>query len=123
MEKKSKDPHKLLYKLVIQDNPDIIQGIVSIEDKSDHIFMHLIESNRFNKGSKKLYVGVPGNFVAFVCKVSFENGYEGFVSFESKTKLIDHYKRTLGAFVIAGKIMAIDTAASRKLIEHYFPRK
>jgi hypothetical protein len=83
--------------------------------------MHLIESAKFNRGSKKLYIGVPGNLVAFVCKFSFEKGYEGYVSFESKTKLIDHYKKTLGAFVIAGKLMAIDTKASLKLLEKYFP--
>lgn len=112
---------KQLFKLVIKDNPKIIQGLVSIEDRGDHIFMHLIESAKFNRGTKKLYIGVPGNLVAFVCKLSFEKGYEGYVSFESKTKLIDHYKKTLGAFVIAGKIMAIDTKASQKLLEKYFP--
>jgi hypothetical protein len=83
--------------------------------------MHLIESAKFNKGVKKLYVGVPGNLVAFVCKVSFERGYEGFISFESKTSLMAHYKKTLGAFVIAGKLMALDTTAALKLINRYFP--
>lgn len=117
-----RDTNKQLYKLVIVGNPKIIQGLVSIEDRGDHIFMHLIESAKFNKGVKKLYIGVPGNLVAFVCKISFEKGYEGFVSFESKTKLIEHYKKSLGAFVIAGKMMAVDTAASMKLIERYFPK-
>jgi hypothetical protein len=83
--------------------------------------MHLIESAKFNRGTKKLYIGVPGNLVAFVCKLSFEKGYEGYVYFESKTKLIDHYKKTLGAYVIAGKIMAIDTTAALKLFKRYFP--
>src|ERR1700748_3710558 len=54
-----------LFKLVIKDNPKIIQGLVSIEDRGDHIFMHLIESIKFNKGAKKLYIGVPGNLVAY----------------------------------------------------------
>jgi hypothetical protein len=106
---------------VIKDSPRIIQGMVSIQDRGDHIFMDLIESAKFNKGARKVYIGVPGNLVAFVCKISFEKGYEGFVSFESKTRLIEHYKSSLGAFVIAGKIMAIDTGASLKLIEKYFP--
>jgi len=119
--KEYKDPNKQLFKLVIHDNPNIIQGLISIEDKKDHIFMHLIESAKFNKGAKKLYQGVPGNLVAFVCKVSFEKGYEGFISFESKTKLIAHYKETLGAYVIAGKLMALDTTASLKLVNRYFP--
>ena len=47
------DENKRIYKLVIRDNPFIIQGLVSVEDKGDHIFMHLIESARFNKGARK----------------------------------------------------------------------
>ena len=121
--REGQDPQKQVYKLVIQDNPAIIQGMVSIEDKGDHIFMHLIESVKFNKGAKKLYIGVPGNLVAFVCKISFDRGYDGFVSFESKTRLVDHYKKSLGAFVIAGRLMAIDTVAALRLVDKYFPKK
>ena len=88
-EAKNKD--KLVYKLVIIDNPTILQGLISLQDKGDHIFMHLIESNLFNRGAKKVYFGVPGNLVAFACKLSFDKGYDGYVSFESKTKLITHY--------------------------------
>jgi hypothetical protein len=54
--------------------------------------MSLIESNKFNRGASKLYLGVPGNLVAFACKLSFESNYAGYVSIESKTKLIEHYK-------------------------------
>lgn len=44
-----------------------------------------------------MYVGVPENLVAYACKLSFHRGAEGFVSFEYKTKLIDHYTNTVGA--------------------------
>lgn len=54
-----------VYKLVIIDNPGIIQGLVSLQDRGDHIFMPLIESIKFNRGAKKVYLGVPGNLVAF----------------------------------------------------------
>jgi len=40
----------------------------------DHIFMHLIESAKFNKGKSKVYLGVPENLVAFACKVSVDKG-------------------------------------------------
>jgi len=83
--------------------------------------MHLIESSSFNRGKRKVYLGVPGNLVAFACKHSFDNGYAGFVSFESKTKLIDHYRESLGAHVLFGNIMAIDTIAAAKLVKQYFP--
>jgi hypothetical protein len=55
-----KDKTKEVYKLTTVNNPAIIQGLVSIEDKQDHIFMHLIESAKFNKGKSKVYSGVSG---------------------------------------------------------------
>lgn len=82
--------------------------------------MHLIESSKFNRGPKKVYLGVPGNLVAFACKFSFDKGYQGVISFESKTKLITRYQKTLGAIVLFGNVMAIDSKASWKLIRQYF---
>ena len=120
-EAKQKD--KSIYKLVIIDNPAIIQGLISLQDRGDHIFMPLIESSKFNKGTRKVYLGVPGNLVAFACKLSFDKGYGGYISFESKTKLIAHYQKSLGDHVLFGNIMAIDTSAANKLIEQYFPEK
>lgn len=118
----AKDKEKAVYKLVIRDNSLIIQGLIFLQDKGDHVFMHLIESNKFNRGSKKLYIGVPGNLVAFACKLSFDKGYDGFISFESKTKLMQHYQETLGAHVIFGNMMALDTEAATKLVNQYFPK-
>lgn len=69
-----KDRSKEVYKLTTTNNPTIIQGLLSIEDKQDHIFMHLIESSKFNKGKQKIYLGVPGNLIAYACKVSVEIG-------------------------------------------------
>ena len=50
-EARNKD--KLIYKLVIVYNSQVIQGLISMQDKGDHIFMHLIESNKFNRGFQK----------------------------------------------------------------------
>lgn len=50
----AKQLDKKVYKLVIIGNPSIIQGIISLQDRGDHIFMPLIESNKFNKGAKKV---------------------------------------------------------------------
>ena len=46
---------------------------------------------------------MPGNLVAYACKESWEKGYQGFVAFVSKTKLIRHYEETLGARCIGGQ--------------------
>ena len=82
--------------------------------------MHLIESAKFNKGRQKVYLGVPGNLVAFACKLSNDKGYKGVVSFFAKTKLIDHYKETLGAKVLFGNQMVIDEINAGRLILKYF---
>lgn len=91
-----------------------------MKDEGDYIYMPLIESSPFNKGKHKIYLGVPGNLIAFACRSSFQKGYDGFVSFHSKTKLIDHYIKSLGAYHFGGHLMIIDTAAAKILIEKYY---
>lgn len=115
-----KDNRKQIFKLTVKENPTIIQGLISLEDRNDHIFMHLIESAKFNKGKTKIYYGVPGNLVAFACQLSKKQGYDGVVSFFSKTMLMEHYKESLGATVLFGNQMIIDEMAAEKLISKYF---
>lgn len=111
---------KEIYKLTTVNNPAIIHGLLSIEDKTDHIFIHLIESANFNKGANKVYFGVAGNLFAFACKVSFDRGYEGYVAFDSKSALIEHYKKNIGATHFRGLRMFIDTISASKLVSKYF---
>lgn len=82
-----KQPERDIYKLTIVNNQQIIQGLISLEVKPDHVYMHLVESAPFNKGRSKIYTGVPGNLIAFACKLSFQRGHEGNVSFFSKLNL------------------------------------
>ena len=96
-----------VYKLTIKDNPNIIQGLASISNYTDHFYLHLVESAPFNLGRRKLYTGVPGNLFAFACKCSWDKGYQGFVAFQSKTRLIEHYENTLGAIHVGGHKMII----------------
>ena len=110
-----------IFKVTIRNNPDIIQGLLSISDYGDHYYLHLIESAPFNLGRHKLYEGVPGNLFAFTCKISWDMGYQGFVSFTSKAKLIEHYEKTLGATHIGGHKMVIFPNEALKLIKKYFP--
>jgi len=117
-----KQPEREVYKLHIVNNPAVVQGIVSLEVRTDHVYMHLLESASFNKGKAKVYAGVPGNLVAFACKLSFQRGHEGNVSFFSKTQLVQHYTDTLGAVHAGGRIMIIGTTAALKLLNKYFPK-
>jgi hypothetical protein len=115
-----KNPKRDVYKLTIVHNSTIIQGLISLEVKSDHVYMHLVENAPLNKGLSKMYVGVEGNLVAFTCKLSFQRGHEGNISFISKTQLINHYEKTLGAFHFGGRVMIIETKSALKLIDKYF---
>lgn len=109
-----------IYKLTIVNNSTVIQGLISLTEKQDHVYLHLIESAPFNKGKNKMYAGVPGNLVAFACKLSFHRGYGGFVSFLAKSRLIDHYQQTLQAVHVGGHLMVINTTGALKLINKYF---
>ena len=115
------DSNKQVYKLILQSQPKIIQGLICFSIDIDHIFMNLIETAPHNYGQTKKYYGVMGNLVAFGCKLSFVKGFEGCVAFIAKTKLIPHYEKELGAKVLWGQRMSMETNASINLIKKYFP--
>jgi hypothetical protein len=116
-----KAPAREVFKLTIVNNSSIIQGLICLEVKFDHVYMHLVESAPFNKGKAKVYAGVLGNLVAFACKFAFQRGFDGNVSFISKTKLIDQYIQNIGAIHIGKQRMLIETQSALKLINKYFP--
>jgi hypothetical protein len=118
--KELSDNSREVYKLTIVNNPNIIQGLISFTIKSDHIYVDLIESAPFNLGRNKIYEGVAGNLIAFACKVSFQRGFEGFISFTAKTKLIEHYEKTLGAYHFGNRLMILETKSSSMLVDKYF---
>lgn len=45
-----KEPASDVYKLTIVNNQHVIQGQISLEVKSEHVYLHLVESAPFNKG-------------------------------------------------------------------------
>jgi hypothetical protein len=118
--KELSDNRKEVYKLTIINNPDVIQGLLSMTIESDHVFMDLVESAPFNRGKNKLYEGVAGNLVAYACKVSFQRGFEGFVAFDAKTSLIGHYEKTLGAYLFGRQRMIITGKSAQILVDKYF---
>ncbi len=114
------DPSREVYALTTLENPDVLQGLISIVDRSDHIFIPLIESAPFNIGHEKEFIGVPSNLVAYACYRSRKCGYEGVVAFVSKSRLIEHYEKTLGAKRFVGNRMFIEQEPANRLIESYF---
>jgi len=110
-----------VYKLVAEQEPQAIQGLVSLRKREDHVFMNLIENAPFNRGKGKKYLGVCGNLTAFGCKMSKDYGFDGVIAFEPKTALIPHYQETLGAVMISKRRMVIFEESAKDLLDKYFP--
>jgi len=51
------EPEHQVYKLVTEREPHTIQGMVSLENKKDHVYLHLVESAPYNIGKGKKYIG------------------------------------------------------------------
>jgi hypothetical protein len=111
---------KEVYKLCIINNINVIQGLLSVSIEKDYVYMNLLESAPFNIGKNKIYEGVAGNLVAYACKISFQKGFDGYVAFTAKSKLIEHYEKTLGAYHFKSQRMIIETKAAKILVEKYF---
>ncbi|MBS1664442.1 MAG: hypothetical protein JST68_25580 [Bacteroidetes bacterium] len=108
-----------LYKLVIKGDKTV-QGLLSLQRAENYIEMHLIEAAPHNFGSNKKYLGVAGNLVAFACKISFGAGFDGVVAFRAKTRLIQHYKDSLGAELLFRDRMCVRGDSAKKLVNSYF---
>ena len=118
-----KDKKSTVLKMTTTENRDIIHGLLSYKIDNNFIFVNLVESAVFNRGKGKLYEGVGGNLFAYACKLSFDKGFGGYVSFKAKSVLIEHYKKSLGAEVALGQRMYIGSNASINLINQYFKNK
>lgn len=113
-------PDKQIFALFALGSPHI-QGMMSLQEMEDHIFVHLIESAPQNRGNEKVFEGVPGNLIAFAALRSRLLGMQGVIALDAKTELIGHYKRTLGASQVGrSSRMIIGTEASARLIDQTF---
>ena len=106
---------------MILGNESIIQGLISLEDRGDYVFVNIIESSPFNIGKNKVYEGVAGNLFAYACRLSWDLGNQGLVSFVSKSRLVDHYEKSLGAIHVGGFRMVIFPIQAFQLIKQYYP--
>ncbi len=119
------------FKALYADGDDRIQGMLEYSDvQSDKsVFVHLVESAPFNSPNNpnftgvKEYNGVGAHLFAEAVKMSYERGYDGYVFFDSKTKLIDYYEKELGAVRIGTTRMFIGGKASRDLYERYYGKR
>ncbi|MEM6964987.1 MAG: hypothetical protein AAF573_09490, partial [Bacteroidota bacterium] len=100
-----------IYVLRLQSNPDSIQGVLQLRIQEGMLIMDLVEIAPHNIGKKnKRYDYTAGCLIAFSCRESFklETNYKGFLTFESKTKLIDWYMEKYYAKLAMGQKMYIE---------------
>lgn len=117
----------ILYKITLIETPDRIEGMFMLTIFNEEmVFMNNIELSPSNIGKKKKYDKIAGCLLAFGCRQSFEKGknnYHGFLSFDSKTELIELYQDKYGANIAMGHKMYFDPEAGKKLMKKYLDIK
>jgi len=113
------------YVLRLKSNPFSIQGVLQLKIQDKMLIMDLVEIAPHNLGQEnKRYNYVAGCLIAYACRESFklESNYKGFLTFESKTKLINWYKERYHAQVAMGHKMYIEPLDGKQLIDEYLKR-
>ncbi|CAH1000958.1 hypothetical protein LEM8419_01970 [Neolewinella maritima] len=108
-----------VYKMFLVDEDEILD-LVSLTDGPEEYRIHLdlIETSEEHRGEKKTISNIAGCLIAFACKLAFERRYDGFVSLQPKTKLIDLYQERYH-FRQYGHYLGVEQELARKLIEEY----
>ena len=121
---KQKNTHTFLLR--IKGSTLNIEGALQLKTENDMLIMDVIEIAPHNIGSKKKkYDYVAGCLIAFACRESFQidGNYKGFLTFVSKTELIEWYIDKYEATLALGQRMYIDPDIGLKLIDKYLNRK
>lgn len=95
-----------------------VAGLVEFERQPQNLlnYLFLIEVAKDYRGT-----GVAGMLLAYVARDSLQQGFEGFVLFESKTALIGYYIEKYGAKRLRakGRQLYFDQEAAERLVAEY----
>ncbi|MEN0006918.1 MAG: hypothetical protein AAF798_22390 [Bacteroidota bacterium] len=112
-----------LHKIALLETPVLVEGVVMLSLFNEKmLFMNNIELAPHNIGAGKKYERIAGCLLAFACKQSFEYGrdtYRGYLSFDSKTELINWYQYQYGAKIARGNKMYFDPDTGTKLMKEF----
>lgn len=108
-----------VYKLCKEGEYDIIQCLVAFTPSIGILECYNMEVNSINKKPLLLYNGLGKIAIALCCKISFDLGFDGYITFEAKNRLMPYYTR-YGAKNTVGLRMAIDTQNAQELVDLYF---
>jgi len=110
------------FKIIAVGNNNI-QGTISFRSVDGFVFVDLLENSPLNRASarQRIYVNVVDVLLGVACLESFIKGFEGIVSFESKTNLISYYQERFNSKQIRNsQKMFIDTRDAAALIALYY---
>ncbi|MBI5914404.1 MAG: hypothetical protein HY842_03445 [Bacteroidetes bacterium] len=109
------------FKLTLENSAQKVEGMLMLTlQDGGMLYMDCLEVAPKNYGSKGQLDFVAGCLLAYACKLSKEIGkppYDGYLSFESKTVLIEMYQKKYGATWAMGQRMFFSPAAGIKLME------
>lgn len=107
-----------IYELFVKGDPTV-QGRISVKGGGGVVDVDIAETAPHNYGHTGRYEGVGAHLFAIACKVSLDVGYDGFVTFTSKSDLVEYYHEKLGARVFRDRRMYIDEQAAQILLDKY----
>lgn len=113
------------FVLKLKDVDKSIEGLLQLKIKSEMLVMEALELAPHNIGRKnRKYDFVAGCLIAFGCRESFklDSVYKGYLTFISKTNLIDWYKKHYKAEQGLGQRMFINEMNGLGLISEYLNR-
>lgn len=108
------------YVLVVKESNQI-HGAVQLKHVEGMLVMELLELSPQNIGKNRRFQGVAGCLIAFACResIKLKTEYKGYLTFVSKTELVEWYKSEYLATQTIGQRMYIDPISGNKLIEKY----
>ena len=121
----SSEENTRAYVLRTLNSPDQTEGAMCLRFEHDMLIMDALELAKYNIGQKnKRYDYIAGCLIAFGCRESFKikSDYKGYLTFVSKTNLINWYAEKYGAKLALGQRMFIDWENGERLIEKYLNR-
>lgn len=109
-----------VYKNYLLSEDHIILGLMSLIDipQEYRIHLNLLEVSKSHQGKRKKIDLIAACLIAFAAEEAIKRGYDGFVSLEPKTQLINHYKDKYG-FRQYGRYLGIEGAVSQLLVHKY----
>ena len=105
------------------ENSEEIQGLIAFipKESNQSVYVVNVEVAPHNYTHIGKYEGTGAHLFAIAIRKSLELGYGGHIHFNAKTKIIEHYRKTIGARLInpSSGMMEVSEENAKKIYEKY----